>query len=106
MVGHNFVQATLERRHEAISQALKDALWQTQQGKCAKCRDQRKSWEMSHMTLVADGGSAGDIYLVCVSCYAEETTGMPTNVTLPPFASSVRSGFLLQSAIWLQQIFA
>ena len=37
VVGHNFVQAALVRRGEANLQALKDAWWQTQQGKCAKC---------------------------------------------------------------------
>ncbi len=81
VVGHNFVQAALVRRGEANLQALKDAWWQTQQGKCAKCLYQLQSWEVPHKTLVADGGSASEIGLVCVSCYAEETTGMTTSLS-------------------------
>ena len=83
VVGHNFVQAALVRRGEANLQALKDAWWQTQQGKCAKCLyiPTSKLGGAPQETLVADGGSASEIGLVCVSCYAEETTGMTTSLS-------------------------
>ena len=79
VVGHNFVHEALVRRREAISPATKAALWQTQQGRCAKCRDMLSRWEVHHDPPVADGGGGArgapqnGICLVCPTCHAEET---------------------------------
>ena len=65
------------RRREAISPADKAALWQTQQGRCAKCRDMLSRWDVHHDPPVADGGASGapqsGLCLVCPTCHAEET---------------------------------
>ena len=73
VVGHNFVQLLLVKRRELITTQQERQLWEDQDGKCAKCRDALRRWEVHHKTPMADGGSSSDTCLLCVSCHGEET---------------------------------
>ena len=73
VVGHRFVHEFLVRKREAISPADVAALKEKQEGRCAKCRDLLSRWEVHHDPPVADGGGSSDVFLVCLTCHAEET---------------------------------
>ena len=71
LLGNRFVHAMLVYKRTAISQEQKEELIQRQQGKCARCRDELRKWEVHHDPPLAEGG--GGLCLLCCTCHAQET---------------------------------